>query len=112
MMAFLRESDLIRVHNAGLLSESSLNNPYHDPIFDKVENGDAWLAESWRYYMYWFANFEERIGNSTTTPGELLRRAEGVWVHLEEQQVLMEEWANDGSWLRPWRRALIEAFSP
>jgi hypothetical protein len=60
--------------------------------------------------MYWFADIEDRISCQASDPREILALAEANWRRLEDATppVLMEEPRNDGSWLRPWRRALVE----
>jgi hypothetical protein len=110
MVAFLRESDLIRISEAGYLSETSQRNPYSQIILDKVNSGSTWLGDSWRHYLYWFGDLENRLSSSQIEPRDLLRNAEDVWNILESKDILMEERPNDGSWLRPWRRAVAEAF--
>ncbi|HUW96163.1 MAG TPA: hypothetical protein VMW58_10285 [Anaerolineae bacterium] len=112
MMAFLRESDLVRVRSADLLSPSTLSNPYGTEILRMMdqEPGRPWLGLSWRHYLYWFADFENRLANGVVRPEQVLASAEQVWDQLEAKGILMEKRPNDGSWLRPWRRALIESF--
>ncbi len=113
MMAYIRESDLVRVRKAGLLSEASAYNPYGEEILRQMdyEPDKAWLGLSWRQYMYWFGDFEKRFDEGSINADVLLKNAEKVWSHLEEKNILMEERQNDGSWLRSWRRAVIEAFN-
>lgn len=110
LMAFLRESDLIRVRNEGMLSDASLRNPFGQEILGQFENepGKPWLALGWRQFMWWFADIEYRIGDKGDYVDDLLKQAEQNWRELEKRRVLMEEIKNDGSWLRPWRRALAE----
>jgi hypothetical protein len=112
LFAFIRATDLIRVKKAGHLSEASMANPYSQQIIDKIEGPDevAWLGDSWRHYMSWFGDFEQRIDAGKVDVRGVLMSAEQVWQELEEADVLMEEPRNDGSWLRSWRRAVAEAF--
>lgn len=112
IMAYLRESDLVRVRDAGLLSEASASNPYGEEILQQMnsEPEKAWLGLSWRQYMYWFGDFEERFVKGPIDTNEFLKNAEKVWSELDDRDILMEERQNDGSWLRAWRRAVIEAF--
>jgi hypothetical protein len=58
--------------------------------------------------MYWFLDFESRHDRGDVDTRALLREAESNWTALEDADILMEEQRNDGSWLRPWRRALAE----
>jgi len=110
LVAFLRESDLIRVRDEGMLSESSLNNPFGKEILDQIQNEPEkpWLALGWRQFMWWFADVEARICKGDVDVDDVLRRAEQNWLELDKRRVLMEEPRNDGGWLRTWRRALAE----
>jgi hypothetical protein len=58
--------------------------------------------------MYWFADVERRITNGQLDVPALLLSAEKSWVTLDEKNIFMEERRNDGGWLKPWRRALLE----
>lgn len=110
LLAFLRESDVLRVSAKGLLSPSSRDNPYSQQILSKLTEapGSAWVGLGWRQFMYWFMDVENRCQNGQTTVRNLLREAEDNWQTLEDSDILMEETRNDGRWLRPWRRALAE----
>ncbi|MBK7583780.1 MAG: hypothetical protein IPI67_26750 [Myxococcales bacterium] len=109
LLASLRESDVSRLASAGLLSATP-NNPFGDHILAqmKASPGKSWLALGWRQYMHWFTDVQRRITSRETDLGELLKSAEAKWQALEEADHLMEEVRNNGSWLRPWRRALAE----
>ncbi len=110
LLGFLRESDVIRVRDQRALSEASLSNPFGLQILEILDSaeGQAWLALSWRHYMYAFADLEERISNGSIDIGSLLGQAERRWLTLEDASVLMEEPRNNGQWIRAWRRALVE----
>lgn len=112
LMSFLRESDLIRVTQRGILSESSRRNPFGRQIIDQIRTspGTAWVGLGWRQFMYWFSEVERRIGEEGLDVGTLLRDAELAWRTLEDVHppVLMEDFRSDGAWVRSWRRALIE----
>jgi hypothetical protein len=113
IMAYVRTSDLSRLQAVGLISDNSLNNPFGQPILDQIATNpkEAWIALGWRQYMYWFANFESRIQNQSTFNLDLLlKSAEENWQILDTKKILMDEPQNDGGWLRPWRRSIIEAF--
>lgn len=112
LMAFLRESDLVRVRQAELLSESSLANPAGRRILEKLDTGEgeAWLADSWRQFLWWFDDFERRWTQGDVSADPFLEQVEWNWRRLEDARILMEEPANDGGWIRPWRRAVLEAF--
>jgi hypothetical protein len=110
-MAYLRESDLLRVRDAGLLSKASQTNPYAQEILRQMQSapGSAWLALSWRQYLHWFADFEGRFQGGKIVPDHVLKQAETTWDRLEAGDILMEERQNDGKWIRAWRRAILEA---
>ncbi|WHX48981.1 hypothetical protein QNH46_23525 [Paenibacillus woosongensis] len=110
LMAFLRESDLIRVQRNNLISKEFLRNPYSVQILKHMEDtpDKPWLALSWRQYMFAFADLEARINSRAVDVGKLLKEAENNWVTAEEKNILMEEIKNNGEWIRIWRRALIE----
>lgn len=110
LLAFLRESDVVRVRNQQALSAETLSNPFSTEILNVLDStpGEPWLALSWRQYMYAFCDLEERIQNGSTNINDLLRNAERTWLSLEDADILMEEPRNNGEWIRAWRRALIE----
>lgn len=109
LLAFLRESDLVRARKANLISEASKRNPYCSEITElqKANAGSAWLAKAWRQYLWWFSDAEARITAGELVVPTLLKEAEQRWTEIEET-ILMEEPRNDGSWLRSWRRACLE----
>jgi hypothetical protein len=110
LLAFLRESDVLRVRKAGLLSEASMANPFGIEILNRLDNcpGQAWLALGWRQYLYAFADIEKRIEENALDVNELLMKAEKLWLILEDKAILMEEMRNNGEWVRIWRRAMVE----
>lgn len=110
LIAFLRESDLLRIQRADRLGATSLGNPFGSEILQQLSSSpsEAWVALSWRQFMYAFADLEGRISAGSTDVAGLLARAERAWLELEDSAILMEEPRNDGTWLRPWRRALLE----
>jgi hypothetical protein len=109
LMASVRESDLVRLRNIGLLSAASLSNPHSQAILNRLDSepGKAWVGLGWRQYMHWFADVERRIREGLNVD-TLLANAELNWQALQDSKVLMEEPRNDGRWLRPWRRAIAE----
>ncbi len=110
LLAFLRESDLVRIKDRDLLSEASLRNPFGQRILEQFSSqpGSPWLGTSWRQFLFWFSDFENRCESGEVDPRRLLSDTENRWRALEDADVLMEEPRNDGAWLRPWRRALAE----
>lgn len=106
LFAFLREADVVRLRNSRLLSEVALSNPISQRIIQKFDEhpGSPWLAESWRQYLYWFAECEGRISKGASVR-EMLRNAENNWLNLDDIGLLFEERGNIGRWVRPWRIA-------
>jgi hypothetical protein len=112
LMAFLRQSDVLRVQQRSLLSAASLTNPFGAEILNQMATDPqrSWLGLSWRHFLYWFADIEARIEGGLSVRA-LLQTAEANWQVLEDNDVLMEETRNNGNWVRPWRRALAEYAS-
>jgi len=112
VMAFLRDSDVARLRLADHLSPASLRNPYSTDILAALDAAppQPWLGLSWRQYMYWFADCEARIDTGQLDPASHLSSADSLWRDLDLNTILMEERANDGSWVRAWRRVIAEAF--
>jgi hypothetical protein len=110
LMAFIRESDLLRVLPLDLPRLPSSRNPFGDSILAQLATspGTAWLALAWRQFLYWFADIESRIAADAVNVGQLLQIAEGNWTTLDHAGVLMEERQNEGAWLRAWRRSVVE----
>jgi len=111
IFAFCRESDVIRLESAGYISEVSKYNPMYETIFKCIHSKvkEAWLGHSWRQYLSWFSDFEHRVTLHPELIAQQLKDAEENWLKIEDEEtVLMEEPRNNGSWLRPWRRALKE----
>ena len=109
LLAFIRQSDLIRIKPRGLLSDSSRRNPFLEPIFECITSNKAWIGLSWRQFMWWFADVEARLSNGSTTARNLVDTADRSWAEVETPpRIFFEERANDGSWVRSWLRALEE----
>jgi hypothetical protein len=112
LMAFLRQSDIERVRPHGLLDATASSNPYAKEILTLLDAtpDDAWLALSWKQFLYWFAHAERRMATGQIDVDALLESAETCWAALAQAKprVFMEEQANDGTWVRQWRRAVAE----
>jgi len=106
LFAYLRQPDVLRVERAIGFSDATQRNPFTETILQKIRAGEPWVAEGWRQFMWWFADFEARADRALAR--ESLRTAERNWRELEDRDVLMEEARNDGGWIRPWRRAVAE----
>jgi len=110
LIAFLRESDILRVRREGLLSPVSTANPFAAPILEAITSRPPgkWLSLSWRFYLHWFADLEQRCGAGAVDAASALRKADVTWSELDKRGILMEERRNDGAWVRAWRRAIAE----
>jgi hypothetical protein len=115
LMGFLRQGDLLRVRKRGLLGEASKRNPFGQQILALIDEAEqnrtklkAWLAISWRQFLYWFADIEARLSNGTADAENLLKAADANWSKLDRDKVLMEERGNDGTWVRAWSNAVNE----
>ncbi len=108
LLAFLRQSDVIRVAQRELLSASSLANPYGRKILEQLSAApyQAWLALGWRQFLYWFSEIESRVGRGPENLDQLFVAAENNW--SAEPRLLLEEVQNNGEWVRPWRVAVQE----
>lgn len=108
LLAFIRGSDIERVRRLGMPSCGT--NPFANQILAQIadEPSKPWVAIGWRQYLYWFADIERRLTARESSSRDLVRTAEKNWQALEEHDIFMEERANDGSWLRPWLRAVVE----
>jgi len=110
LLAFLRQSDLLRVQARGLISDASTNNPFSKAILDSIPAKESWLGLSWRHFMYWFAETELRLSNGSVSTEDLLTTADETWaaVASSKPKIYMEERYNNGDWVRQWMRALEE----
>jgi hypothetical protein len=110
LLAFLRQSDLLRVQSHGLISPASKSNPFCDQILATIPTNKAWVALGWRQFLYWFADAEHRMDNGGVSPEDLVKVADENWEAVEKSKppIFMEERANSGDWVRQWRRALAE----
>jgi len=110
LLSFLRQSDLLRVRERGLVSAASLENPFATSILEAIPANAAWVAQGWRQFLYWFADAELRLRNGALSAQDLVGAADANWAMVERgtPPLYMEERQNDGSWVRQWRRALVE----
>lgn len=109
LLAFIRASDLLRIKDANL--DAILKQEYSDNYWAaEIEKNleQPWLGLAWRHYMSWYGKTEKRL--SEDDPANLvpnwLKAAEENWLLLEDNDVLMDEPRNNGSWVRRWRQAI------
>lgn len=110
IMAYLREPDLARLRNFRSLDITKHPNTFSDQILATIDEGlgNPWLALSWKQYLYWFSDFERRCEKVDFDTNQLLKDAEAVWRELDDNDILFDEINNDGSWIRRWRKAVVE----
>lgn len=114
LIAFLRGPDIGRLTDAGfesLIQVAASNNYWSQRILDQFANdpSKAWVGLGWRQYLSWFGKTELALSRPSSAPSILegwLRSAETNWIALEDNNVLLDEPRNKGSWVRPWRQAL------
>lgn len=114
LLAFLREADIRRLQRFGY--GNAIGGSYSGSQSGKellqflVTNpGQPWLAKSWRQYLSWFGKVEAEINSSgISIVRDWLVSAETLWQQLNEQEILMDEPRNEGSWIRPWRQVIRE----
>lgn len=119
LLAFLRQADLVRVRRLGLLSAASERNPFGRDILGRFERStqtrnqpSPWLALSWRHFLFWFADAEQRLASRVNTAEQLLTQADANWKKLDAAKTLMEERENDGTWIRAWLNAITDFTAP
>jgi hypothetical protein len=110
LLAFLRQSDLLRVQSRSLISPASQSNPFCEQILAAIPASKAWVALGWRQFLYWFADAEHRIETGGVSPEDLVKLADKNWGAIENSKppIFMEERSNNGDWVRQWLRASVE----
>ena len=112
LLAFIREADIRRLQRDGfgnLIGGLHSNSCSGDAVLDCLDNspGQAWVGKSWRQYLSWFGKTEQEVSvGGIPIVRNWLQDAERNWRNLEDEEILMDEPRNDGSWIRPWRQAL------
>lgn len=110
LLAFLRQSDVLRVRERGFESDASSVNPFAMSIVRAIPATEPWVALGWRQFLYWFADAEFRLRTGAVSALDLVSVADANWGAIEKLKppLFMEERQNDGSWVRQWLRALVE----
>lgn len=107
-LAFFREGDILRLDKKRLLDPEIELNPYNASILNIVRSPShkAWVALSWKSYLYSMMLLESTLKNNDKQIVDLLATAEQNWERIKDNNILMEEVQNNGSWIRRWRIAL------
>jgi hypothetical protein len=110
LFAFLREADLRRLREGPVISEASRNNPSGHLILRRLasQTGQAWLADSWRQYLWWFRDAMDRFSTDGGRVRRALASAAQNWRSITEEGFVPEEPGNDGRWIAAWRDAIAE----
>ena len=115
LLAFLRQADISKLREEGyetLLKQNYSNNHWANVILKQLKSdpGRAWVGHSWRHYLSWFGKTELFLSHNGTYDlvNGWLKESEKRWNELNDNDVLFEESKNDGSWIRPWRQALVD----
>lgn len=109
LLAFLRQADFIRIMNEGMLGAASKQNPLTSIILDKMKKNAAWKGDSWRQFLYWFADFEARYDAGGVDVPKMIADAQQNWNSLQTKRppIFMEEQkTNNGAWLSAWNDAV------
>ncbi len=106
--AIKKNLNVIKFAGKGAFKETYWSNRILSQF--KEEPGKAWAGLSWRHYLSWFGKTEREIsnGNPIKTVKDWLKNAETNRLMLEDEEILLEEPRNNGSWLRPWRQAMAK----
>lgn len=110
LLAFMREADLRRFMKEFPISPSHQHNPYSQGMLAKLRDPEQerMLADSWRQFLYWFAQCEAEIGNDVSKVENMLAEATAVWQQVHDVKLPFEEVRNNGEWIRAWNIAINE----
>lgn len=111
LLSFIREGDLVRLKHEQLLSEATLKNPFFALVMSAIEEPAgprAWIALSWRQFLFWFADIERRLSANPGLVEGILRDAIAQWVKLSDEGVIMHDPTNNGEWTTRWLQALLD----
>lgn len=113
LFAFLREADVLRIQQETdkvNLGGGFSSNFWASEIQNILESGSGnpWVRLGWRQYLCWFSKTEKLIDDlkDRNIVNEWLKNAENNWLSLDDDNILLEEPRNNGSWIRPWRQAI------
>ncbi len=115
LLGFLRQADVLRLRarNFSTLIGAGFSQNHWSSEIDALaatRPEAAWLAMAWKQYLSWFGKVENFLSgeDSRIIVREWLRTAEENWSMLNDAEVLLDENANNGAWIRPWRQALSD----
>lgn len=112
LLAFLREADIRRYMRDFPISPSHDTNPYSQFILNKLGSPEeqTYLADSWRQFLYWFADCESQLNSSDKVEKviKLLDESAGNWTMVKGARLMFEEERNTGEWVRSWTIVMNE----
>jgi hypothetical protein len=110
LLAFIREADLRRFMREFPISPAHDVNPHSQAMLEKLRDPqqERMLADSWRQFLFWFAQSEGEIGNDMAKVQDMLAQAQGAWDQVHGTKLPFEEVRNNGEWIRAWSIALNE----
>lgn len=110
LLAFIREADLRRYMAEFPIDPSHDTNSFSKSILEKLDSSErkAWVADSWRQFLYWFAHCESVIGNDFAKGSEMVSNAVDTWHAVKGAKLRFEEERNNGDWVRAWDIVLNE----
>ena len=110
LLAFLREADLMRYKRELEIDSSHDRNPYSQSILKKLDSSEyvAWVADSWRQYLFWFADCESHIDSDSGAASVIVANAVSKWCDVRAIGLMFEEERNNGDWVRAWDIVLNE----
>lgn len=112
LLTLLRDTDVIRLNKAGLLTSESLDaNPASRDILHilKSGSGQAWQAKSWNQYLRWLSNTDAAI--TSAAQGEALLEASiEHWRRVKANRIQLTDVENDGAHVATWLNALRDGL--
>lgn len=110
LLAFIREADVRRYMKEFPIDPSHDANPFSQLILGKLDAAErkAWVADSWRQFLFWFAHCEVVIGNDFAKCSEMVANAVDTWHAVKGAKLRFEEERNNGDWVRAWDIVLNE----
>lgn len=108
LLAFLREPDLLRLDEESMLPPSSQSSPAGKRIIEKVRDqaGAAWLADSWRHYLWSYSELSRSLDTGTSSARVVLAHAASKWEKIRQAGIRFEEIHNDGGWITAWQSCI------
>lgn len=108
LVTFIREADVRRYMKEFPIDPSHDTNPFSKLILENLDAPErkAWVKESWRQFLYWFACCEAIIDFAQCTG--MVSNAVDTWHAVKGAELKFEEERNNGDWVRAWDIVLNE----